>query len=57
LEKATKGSKVEVDNRKIRLTKDGFFAFGLDRDRKNNVVIKILKMVKLKVIERKSFKT
>ena len=39
--KAKKGSKVQVDNRKIRLTNDGYFAFGLDRDRKNDVVIKI----------------
>ena len=48
--KATKGSKVEVDNRKIRLTKDGYFAFGLDRDRKNNVIIKIHKNGKTKII-------
>ena len=41
--KADEGSKVEIDNRKIRLTKDGYFAFGLDRDRKNDVVIKIHK--------------
>jgi hypothetical protein len=32
--KAQKGSEVEIDNRKIRLSKDGYFAFGLDRDRK-----------------------
>jgi murein DD-endopeptidase MepM/ murein hydrolase activator NlpD len=54
--KATKGSKVEVDNRKIRLTKDGYFAFGLDRDRKNNVVIKIHENGKTEVIERKILK-
>ena len=38
--KTQKGSKIEIDNRKIRLSKDGFFAFGLGRDRKNNVIIK-----------------
>ena len=54
--KATKGSKVEVDKRKIRLTKDGYFAFGLDRDRKNNVVIKIHENGKTEVIERKILK-
>ena len=48
--KATNGSKVEVDNQKIRLTKDGYFAFGLDRDRKNNVVIKIHENGKTEVI-------
>ena len=51
--KATKGSKVEVDNRKIRLTKDGYFAFGLDRDRKNNVVIKIHENGKTEVLKEK----
>ena len=54
--KATKGSKIEVDKRKIRLTKDGYFAFGLDRDRKNNVVIKIHENGKTEVIERKILK-
>jgi NAD(P)-dependent dehydrogenase (short-subunit alcohol dehydrogenase family) len=54
--KATKGSKIEVDKRKIRLTKDGYFAFGLDRDRKNNVIIKIHKNGKTKIIERKILK-
>ena len=32
-------SKVEIDNKEIRLTKDGYFAFGLDRDRRNNIII------------------
>ena len=54
--KVNKGSKVEVDNRKIRLTKDGYFAFGLDRDRKNDVVIKIRENGKTKIIERKILK-
>ena len=54
--KVQKGSKVEVDNRKIRLTKDGYFAFGLDRDRKNDVVIKIFKSGNTKVIEKKVLK-
>jgi murein DD-endopeptidase MepM/ murein hydrolase activator NlpD len=54
--KAKNGSKVEIDNRKIRLTKDGYFAFGLDRDRKNNIVIKINENGKIKVIEKKILK-
>ena len=54
--KATKGSRIEVDKRKIRLTKDGYFAFGLDRDRKNNVIIKIHENGKTKIIERKILK-
>ena len=32
---------VTIDNKKIRVSKDGYFAFGLDRDRKNNVIITI----------------
>ena len=38
LGKTNPNSKVKIDNKKIRVSKDGFFAFGLDRDRKNNVV-------------------
>ena len=55
--KADEGSKVEIDNRKIRLTKDGYFAFGLDRDRKNDVVIKIHKKKKYQDNCKKNFKT
>ena len=54
--KAQKGSKVQIDNRKIRITKDGYFAFGLDRDRKNNVVIKISVNQNTKTIEKKILK-
>ena len=51
--KAQNGSKVQIDNRKIRVTKDGYFAFGLARDRKYDVVITIEKNeVKEKIIKR-----
>ena len=49
-------SVVFIDNRKIRVSNDGFFAFGLDRDRKNNVLIKIKNKNETKVIEKKVFK-
>ena len=49
-------SKVFIDNRKIRVSKDGFFAFGLDRDRKNNVIIKIKNKKETKLIEKQVFK-
>ena len=49
-------SKVFIDNRKIRVSNDGFFVFGLDRDRKNNVLIKIIKGKETKLIEKKVFK-
>ena len=32
-------SKIYIDKKEIKVTKEGFFAFGLDRDRKNDVVI------------------
>ena len=54
--KAQKGSKVEIDNRKIRITKNGYFAFGLGRDRKNNVVIKISENGNTQIIEKKVLK-
>ena len=49
-------SKVFIDNRKIRVSKDGFFAFGLDRDRKNDVVIKITKDGETKTLQKKVLK-
>ncbi len=33
------GSKIYIDNKEIKVSKDGFFAFGLDRDRKYDVII------------------
>ena len=49
-------SKVIIDDKKVRVSKDGYFAFGLDRDRKNNVLIKIRKDGELKTIEKKVLK-
>tara|TARA_A100001011_G_scaffold296815_1_gene309403 strand:+ start:231 stop:1034 length:804 start_codon:yes stop_codon:yes gene_type:complete len=49
-------SKVIIDNREVKVTKDGFFAFGLGRDRKNNVLIKISKNGDTKIIEKKVYK-
>ena len=56
LGKAKPGSIVQIDNRKIRVTEEGYFAFGLDRDRKNDVVIKIRKEGNLDTIQKKVFK-
>ena len=56
LGKTKPNSKVKIDNKNIRVTKDGYFAFGLDRDRNNNVIIKIEDGGKLKIIEKKVFK-
>ena len=52
--KTEPGSKVLIDKRKVRVTTDGFFAFGLSRDRKNDVVITINKeKIVKKVLKRK----
>jgi murein DD-endopeptidase MepM/ murein hydrolase activator NlpD len=56
LGKTNPSSKVKIDNKKIRVSKEGFFAFGLDRDRKNNVLIKIKNKKETKLIEKKVFK-
>ena len=56
LGKTNPGSKVFIDKRNIRVSKDGFFAFGLDRDRKNDVTIRIYKDSKLTTIYKKVLK-
>ena len=56
LGKTDPNSKVLIDNREVRVTNDGSFAFGLDRDRKNNVIIKIKNKEDIKLIEKKVFK-
>ena len=56
LGKTSPNSKVIIDNRKVKVTTEGFFVFGLDRDRKNNVLIKISKDENTKIIEKKVFR-
>ena len=56
LGKTNPSSKVKVDNRNVRVSKDGYFAFGLDRDRKNNILITIKKNGEIKKIEKKVLK-
>ncbi len=56
LGKAEPGSKIFIDKRKIRISKDGYFAFGLDRDRENDVIIRIHKDGKLETIYKKILK-
>ena len=41
LGKTEPGSEVFIDKKKVKVTSDGFFAFGLSRDRKSDVIIKI----------------
>ena len=55
LGKTEPNSNVKVDNKKIRVSKDGYFAFGLGRDRKNDVVIKVSKDEKSEVFTKKLY--
>ena len=43
LGKTEPGSEVFIDKKKVKVTSDGYFAFGLGRDRKNDVIITINK--------------
>ena len=54
LGKTNPGSEVFIDKKQVKVTSDGFFAFGLGRDRKNDVVITInKKKIVKKVYKRK----
>ena len=54
LGKTEPGSEVFIDKKKVKVTSDGYFAFGLSRDRKNDVVITInKKKIVKKVYKRK----
>ena len=53
LGKTDPDTKIQIDKKKIRVSKDGFFAFGLGRDRKNDVVIKIYEKGKSKIVKKK----
>ena len=53
---AEPGSKIYIDKKKVKITKDGYFVFGLDRDRKNNVLIKVTQNGNSKIIEKKVYK-
>jgi len=56
LGKTKPDTKIKVDDKNVRITKEGYFAFGFGRDRKNNVVIKINENGKIKIIEKKILK-
>ena len=56
LGKTSPENKISIDDRNIRVSKDGYFAFGLDRDRKNDVIIKVKKGGESKKVIKKVFK-
>ena len=56
LGKTEPGSEVFIDKKKVKVTSDGYFAFGLGRDRKNDVVIKINEKKIIKKIFKREYK-
>jgi len=55
LGKTEPGSDVFIDKQKVKVTSDGYFAFGLGRDRKNDVVITIDKKKIVKKIYKRKY--
>ena len=56
LGKTEPGSDVFIDKKKVKVTSDGYFAFGLGRDRKNDVVITINKEKIIKKVFKREYK-
>ena len=56
LGKTEPGSEVFIDKKKVKVTSDGYFAFGLGRDRKNDVVITINKKKIVKKVFKREYK-
>ena len=56
LGKTEPGAEVFIDKKKVKVTSDGFFAFGLGRDRKNDVVITINKKKIVKKVFKREYK-
>ena len=50
------GSQIFIDKSKIKVSKDGYFAFGLSKDRKNDVVIKVINQNKTEEVIKKVYK-
>ena len=56
LGKTEAGSEVFIDKKKVKVSDDGYFAFGIGRDRKNDVVIKINKKKIIKKVFKRKYK-
>jgi len=56
LGKTEPGSEVFIDKKKVKVTSDGYFAFGLGRDRKNDVLITINKEKIVKQVFKREYK-
>ncbi len=56
LGKTNPNSKVKIDKKNVKVSKEGYFVFGISRERKNNVILRIFEDEKVKIIEKKVFK-
>jgi len=56
LGKTKPGAEVFIDKKKVKVTSDGYFAFGLGRDRKNDIVITINKEKIIKKVFKREYK-
>ena len=56
LGKANPGSEVFIDKKKVKVTSEGYFVFGLGRDRKDDVVITINKKKIIKKVFKRKYK-
>ena len=56
LGKTEPGSEVFIDKQKVKVTSDGYFAFGLGRDRKNDIVITINEKKIVKKVFKREYK-
>ena len=56
LGKADPGSEVFIDKKRIKVTSEGYFVFGLGRDRKDDVVITINKKKIIKKVFKRKYK-
>jgi len=56
LGKTEPGSEVFIDKKKVKVTSDGYFAFGLGRDRNNDVVIIINEKKIIKKVFKRKYK-
>ena len=53
--KTVSGKKIFIDKKEVKVNNKGFFVFGLNKDRKNDVLIEVVKKnVRKKIIKKES---
>ncbi len=54
--KTNPNTKIIIDKKKVKVSKDGYFAFGIEKDRKLNIVIKEGNKTIIKKIQKRKYK-